>query len=109
MCIRDRCRNQPGLPEVRFYGYSTLVRCRVYRYVRSDLQEQEAIAGQKPAGSCSIRLRLQQINHEVIVSYIMNFNEYFALSVGEGWDKSQKREIKIVISDKRAALYKVIG
>ena len=37
----------------------------------------------------------------------MNFNEYFALSVGEGWDKSQKR--KIVISDKRAALYKVIG
>ena len=31
----------------------------------------------------------------------MNFNEYFALSVGEGWDKSQKREIKIVISDKR--------
>ena len=39
----------------------------------------------------------------------MNFNEYFALSVGEGGDKSQKREIKIVISDKRAALYKVIG
>ena len=39
----------------------------------------------------------------------MNFNEYFALSVGDGWDKSQKREIKIVISDKRAALYKVIG
>ena len=31
----------------------------------------------------------------------MNFNEYFALSVGEGWDKSQKREIKIVISGLR--------
>ena len=39
----------------------------------------------------------------------MNFNEYSAFSVGEGCDKAQKREIKIVISDKRAALYKVIG